>query len=482
MSLTNQPAKLARPILAQALFVLLLCTVFGFATTGIRIDDAFIFYTYVRNIVAGQGWVFNPGEFVNGTTSTLYPLTLAVLVKFSSIPPEVLGHTLGVFALTLALLALLKVTGPWQALPILLPLIVLNSGTLDDAVGMETYLTLFLLLATLLLYTKGRFHFASLVFGLAVLSRPDSLLFGAILLIDYMIRQRRFPPLTSAIPAAILILVWLLFSKFYFGALLPNTIGAKLAQSGHAYWGGEFGFLHGAMRLIAGYGALSFLALLGLLMAVYNFRRLINNSRVLLILVWGLAYFLVYAFVIKAPPYRWYYVPLIIPYALLILIPISRTPLIAQVVFGLLLGAGAIKQMAERASAPVTAKYEIYTAAADWINQNAAPGKSIGAMEIGILGYYAKNHRVIDALGLITPAANFIEKREHGWFIKEHKPDYVITNNPPRTILEEFTKRDWFKSDYTLRTTVTTPRNRRGVKIYERRYQNAPTHDMLAKP
>jgi arabinofuranosyltransferase len=457
-------------IAIQGALLIVLCLAFGLSATGIKIDDAYIFYTYIRNIADGYGWVFNRGEFVNGTTSALYPIAAAAFTKFGA-QPEVAGHWLGVFGLGASLLILLRINSPWPAIPLLLPLIALNSRTLDDAVGMETYLTLGLILLTLRLYLSERLYSASTTFGLAVLSRPDSALFGIILAADYIFRHRRFPQLGTLLPFSVITGSWLLFSKFYFGALLPNTIGAKLAQSGHAYWGGEFGFLHGAARIVSGFGALSYLAAFGAVLAVIFFKDIIKNRAVFLLLVWGIAYFIVYAFIIKAPPYRWYYVPILVPFSILILLPMAKTPLPAQLVFAVLLGAGAIKLSMERNSAPVTLKFESYVAVADWINKNTPANTSVAAMEIGVIGYYLNNHRVIDALGLITPAQAYLKRHEHGWFIKEHHPDYVITNNPPRNILEEFTKREWFKNDYQLRTTITTPRNKRGVRIYEKRYQ-----------
>ena len=40
------------------------------------IDDSYITYRYSRNILAGNGFVFNPGERVLGTTTPLYTLIL----------------------------------------------------------------------------------------------------------------------------------------------------------------------------------------------------------------------------------------------------------------------------------------------------------------------------------------------------------------------------------------------------------------------
>jgi len=40
-------------------------------------DDVFITYTYSRNLAQGNGFVFNPGERVQGTTTPLYTFLMA---------------------------------------------------------------------------------------------------------------------------------------------------------------------------------------------------------------------------------------------------------------------------------------------------------------------------------------------------------------------------------------------------------------------
>ena len=41
------------------------------------IDDAFITFRYSRNLLAGNGFVYNPGQRVQGTTTPLYTLLMA---------------------------------------------------------------------------------------------------------------------------------------------------------------------------------------------------------------------------------------------------------------------------------------------------------------------------------------------------------------------------------------------------------------------
>ncbi|HEX9012663.1 MAG TPA: hypothetical protein VF813_04070, partial [Anaerolineaceae bacterium] len=47
------------------------------------IDDAYITFRYARNILAGVGFVFNPGEHVLGTTTPLYTLAMVLLGTLS---------------------------------------------------------------------------------------------------------------------------------------------------------------------------------------------------------------------------------------------------------------------------------------------------------------------------------------------------------------------------------------------------------------
>ena len=442
--------------------------VFGLSTRNIRIDDSFIFYSYIRNILAGNGWVFNSGEYVNGLTSALYPIVVAALSFFTSLTPDIVGHWTGIAGLV-CLLILLKDKSVGQlGTGIIFPLVLLNSRSLSDAVGMETFLTLALLAATLALYLKDKLTAATLVFSLAVLSRPDSALFGIVLLVDYLAKHRTLPQLRHIIPLLLVLGTWLTFSLAYFGEPLPNTIGAKLAQSGHEYWGGEYAFLLGARRLLNGFGMLGYLFPLGLLLILLRPFELLKQRWLFLILCWGIAYFISYALILKTPPYRWYYVPLILPIAATITWPLIKAPKAMQWVVTACLLFSYGKLVQRSLATPVTAKYDIYKRTASWLNANTPKESSIGAMEIGILGYYYENGKIIDGLGLINSTSQNVAARSHDQFIHEFKPDFLVTNNPPRRILEDYVREEWFKTQYSLATLVRSPRNPRGVRVYRK--------------
>src|SRR5687767_3321612 len=60
-----------------------------------QIDDAYISYQYARNFVEGRGLVFNPGEYVEGYSNTLWTLLVAVGVALGGDAASV-GWLLGV--------------------------------------------------------------------------------------------------------------------------------------------------------------------------------------------------------------------------------------------------------------------------------------------------------------------------------------------------------------------------------------------------
>ena len=51
-------------------------------------DDAFISFRYVRNLLAGHGLVFNPGEYVEGYTNFLWIVELAAIWGIFGHRPE----------------------------------------------------------------------------------------------------------------------------------------------------------------------------------------------------------------------------------------------------------------------------------------------------------------------------------------------------------------------------------------------------------
>ena len=467
-----------RTTIALTLLVLILTWCYWKVDT----DDAYIFYTYARNIATGHGYVFNVGERILGTTSPLYSLTLAALymglrpLRIVTIPG--IGHLVGAVGLWVAAflgMRILRDTG-LRTGALFYPLIFLASPLHRDAVGMETFLTVALVISAFYLYQRERLVGVAVVSGLAVLSRPDAIIVPVILFADYVLTRRKLPPWKCIAILVLILVAWAIFSAVYFGELLPHTLTAKVAQTRSGRWGTGFIFLRGLAELPWKVSAIFTLAALYLLFVDRSWFR---HRVVVLIFLSNLLYLIAYGLVLNPPAYGWYYSPLSAGMALAPALALdslfgrlrsrswfnARAATVALVV---VLSLAAVVRPIRTFKKGPSAKYEIYTKASAWLNDNAPDGSSLAANEIGVIGYCYRRGRIIDALGLVTPGvAEHVARGDYGWYLHEYRPDYLMFNDPPRPVLEAMVEEPWFREMYERATTISTAR--RAVAIYRKR-------------
>ena len=213
-------------------------------------DDAFISFRYVRNLLAGHGLVFNPGEYVEGYSNFLWVLELAAVWGALGVPPEqaapwlsaaCTAATIGALLWWVARLPHLQHRGmtAWMALGLLCSSATFAVWTAGG--GLETrQFTLFIVLAVvcLSLYRDSRRGLltASLSLAAAALTRPEGPLIAACcfgwFVIQRMVdagrlRLDRRGLLYLAAPFVILVGAHFLWRYAYYGEWLPNTYYAK---------------------------------------------------------------------------------------------------------------------------------------------------------------------------------------------------------------------------------------------------------------
>jgi hypothetical protein len=226
------------------------------------IDDAFITFRYARNILAGNGLVFNPGEHVLGTTTPFYAFLLTVLGLFTggvSAPFPLIALLINALADSLTCLLLLhlgKRLGSTRAgLGAALVWSIAPFSVTFAIGGLETSLYVLLLTAAVAAHLEKRHALTALLGALALLTRPDALILLAPLALDRVIQlvgPIRVPALglsafhALSIPArqrpderspkafwreiatfSLPILVWASVSTAYYGSPIPNSIAAK---------------------------------------------------------------------------------------------------------------------------------------------------------------------------------------------------------------------------------------------------------------
>jgi len=406
------------------------------------VDDAYITFRYARNLLEGQGLVYNQGERVLGTTTPLYTLLLAVLAlvtgwrDFPALATAVnalagAGSVLLLYHLGCrfsdrrgvgAAAAILWAVAPFS--------VTFAIG------GMETDLTIGLVLFTFLAHLTGRPGWTAVGTAFAFLARPDTIVATGPLFLDLWLARRRLPWREACITTALLA-PWLLFATLYFGSPLPSSIWAKLA----AY---RLPPTAALIRLLQHYATPFFesrvlppsgvVAVLGLyvgLSALGGRAAHRNSRRTWPISLYPLTYALVFA---AANPllFRWYLSPPLPLYFLLILTGVWT---VAHDVGGSAAGRlgkrGAGKWVAASICclctiaalgltanawelhpdhgpdrpAPKMAWFRLellYEQAAGMIQAEAQEGATLCAGDIGVLGYQT-GLRILDTVGLVTP-------------------------------------------------------------------------------
>ncbi len=385
------------------------------------VDDAYITFRYARNLADGLGFVYNAGERVLGTTTTLFTLLLVPFAKLH-IPLEIAAAGLAVAASLGSLLVLFSLVRSAISLrypsP---PRVAEDAGLLAAAFyglfyaaigacgyGMETQV--FELLALGALHTAGRNRprAAAGLLALAAMTRPEGLLLAAFLgliaLIRWLRDRHRFPWGPGLLFIALL-LPWLLFATVYFGSPVPNSVLAKASQQAISIgmWA-RFFILRNPVIALTWVGG-----------AIGAFWSVRNRSGILqLLALWAAAYTLF--FLIARPPFLglWYFPPLASP---LLGLAAAGVVGIARVVTprrtGLALLAASFVWMAllvilaPRALATLRRSRSVaevvYRPMGRWLRDNAKPQDLVEASDIGYIGYLS-NRRIWDASALVTPA------------------------------------------------------------------------------
>ncbi len=205
-------------------------------------DDAYITMRVIENFVAGYGPNFNIGERVQVYTHPLWMFLLSgeyflfKHVPFMNSQPFLLYYLVIFSSLFLSLLSVLvfcrKLTASWQAAVFgLLVLIFSRSFIHYSTSGLEnplSYLLVVLFLWVVFL-DHNKIFLVSLIAGLAILTRQDYLLlFFPFLIYAVWSSEDKLRSILELLAGLTPVLLWHLFSLFYYGFPFPNTAYAKL--------------------------------------------------------------------------------------------------------------------------------------------------------------------------------------------------------------------------------------------------------------
>jgi tetratricopeptide (TPR) repeat protein len=234
----------AAVLLACAGLFALLCTRYDVVQ-----DDAYISLVYSKNLVAGDGLVFNLGERVEGYTNFSWVILLA-LPHALGLDAVATARLFGVLSAAALILLSWRTAASLSSRPqdlahLVAPCLLAANGALAfwTLSGMETAAFALLVTAGATRYLqRGRLDgWTGVLFGLAALTRPEGWMFFTLTVAHQVARLLLDPhgPVIAAVRQlwaapvcfASLVLPHLAFRWFYYGQPLPNTFYAKTGIS-----------------------------------------------------------------------------------------------------------------------------------------------------------------------------------------------------------------------------------------------------------
>ncbi len=439
--------------LVLAVVVLYLCHAALFL--GGIMDDAYISFRYARNLLDGLGLVFNPGERVEGYTNFSWVMLSAASLALE-VPPTVTTPVVGALCGVLLVVCVARAgarlsrreqgseggAGLYGAL-----LVAVTTGLALYAVSglEETAFTLLTTLAALALVERRLKTFA-LWTSLAFLTRPEAGLLGVVALGFVLSDLRKATPAERTArarsllaPAALFVVLlapYLAFKLAYYGALLPNTVHAKEP------------YLPDALR----YTALGTWPLVPLVagLVLELVRGTLSRERRELFWLW-LAF--VVACLALGPdwmPASRFLLPSV-P-----LIAVAGDAVIGRGLAGLRSAGGwrrgvlAVLALLAYSGANAVETHELQALAQDWewrneVSRNlarkfASEGvRSIGVVNIGMLGYAAPTLTFLDLAGLVDAEiargpGRHVQKQPSDAYLLARAPDlYILASKNPIT-------------------------------------------------
>jgi arabinofuranosyltransferase len=455
------------------------------------IDDAYITFRYARNLAEGMGLVYNPGEWVLGTTAPLWAILLGggYRIGLTDLPWLATAVSALCDAASAALLVYISLRIGWPRIGAALIGLAwaLNPMSIAFATGgMETSLFVLVALVALGLAARGSsLTLAAALCGLATLVRPEgALLAASVVGWTWMCHRRQalFAAVAAGAPMAIAGLTFL----WRYGSPLPNSVAAKqvayerawpfenavalLVQAGLPGWSTYLlGVLPPAVGLLlAATGLVTLVVLVRRGLPWLDQRGVAWQPFAAFAALYVAFYVMVGLRGVRLFP--WYLVPIEPFYLLGAASGMARLATAARVAHrGVWMTTGLAALVVAWQLPAIDVRHPLLPAGEEFgredlmlevgrgLADQLPPTAVIAAPEIGALGY-ASDLRVLDTVGLVSPAAlayyplppeqvmadNAIPAR----LIVDRQPDVVVTLDAfaRRSLLED----PAFMHDYRL--------------------------------
>ena len=412
------------------------------------LEDALITYRYAENWSQGQGYAFTPNVWVQGTTTPLFTMLLALvglILGPEQIWPasDVINLILGGGCAYLTAQLIWRLSGSVNAAYASIPLLLCAPTLLWSGTGgMETTLVLFWMALSAVLFMRKQFEWTAVVAALLVLTRIDGLIWAGLLFLAVLKENPKRAWLGAAAAAAI-VLAWFAWAWSVFGMPLPHSVLAKSVIRPLKLQVPIWDLTHTlkwAKGALIQWSAVSAGVPIGLLAFGYGAYRLFKARTPFSFVL--LAYVLVFPFLFyirKAPYFAWYLVPLywaglvVGVYGLFTLYPRMQRPLLNIGLGGILLLCFGWRIYPKFQEFRMLQENEdsLRRGVGLWLEANTPPNARVAMEAIGYQGYFS-NRAIVDIAGLISPEVlALVEEPYRGGVVMRRilhdlKPDYLV--------------------------------------------------------
>lgn len=391
-------------------------------------DDAFITFRYAQNLASGNGLVYNPGEYILGTTSPLFTIVIALLYKIglpipeSSVILNIIFDSLTVFIVSKLFIQNRRI------IELGIFLFVFSGSVLISRItsgGMEVNLFLLLSVFAIILYTKDKKIFAFILCSLTYFVRPEAISLLFILFLNEIISKQYKRAIVLAIISIVTVSIPLFFIYHTYANILPQSVLAKSELTGGSIY-----------ELINMFFLRDPISIITLPFALIGFTRINKTEPFLKIFGYWILMLIISYLLIRPHPWPWYGFVIRAGLALFsgvgFVYILSYFKTIANFLnFEKIFFVSVIIALSANFATghfqglkPVTKN--IFYPLKDWTKTNKTSDKKLIADDIGIIGYHFEGY-IYDTQGLVS--SRFVKKNDRFDFFKTTQADFLFLNS-----------------------------------------------------
>lgn len=388
--------------------------VFFWNYTNYTAEDAYITYQFAKQIHTGNGFVFNTGVPIYGTTTPLFALILAGWLFVSD--NIVLGSKIiGLAAMLGGLIFLYFSFRDKKAGLIAISIMTVSLKLIaEQTMGMETPLIFLFMAGSLWGYSKNKPYFTGLMCGLLLWTRVDTVVYVVVLLASHVYQRKEWE---KFLVGTLIYVPWIVFATLYFGSPIPHTITAKIVA-----YAINAPPLKVHLARIIHYLSVPMFALVVV--------SILRSKRRNPFLAWFFIADCLYLAYSQATFEDRYFYSLYLVAVIILSIEISNARLMAWRVIlisaMLFASINPLKTLAYYKDYQ-TYRFDVLANIGLWLNKNTPADATIQAVDMGYIPFHA-NRFFVDEVGLITPESVELHRQRIGaeYFYRYFWTDYII--------------------------------------------------------